>query len=129
MFILVVFDIFGHWHVFQNFLQPDVFDSAGIGEPGDRIFIYSSGPIALPAGASRKFSIALVLGQSFDDLTLNADISEDIYKKNYQFAKPPEKPIVTAVPGDEKVTLYWDDLAEYSIDPITAEQDFEGYAI
>ena len=116
-------------HVFQNFLQPDVFDSAGIGEPGDRIFIYSSGPITLPAGASRKFSIALVLGQSFDDLTLNADISEDIYKKNYQFAKPPEKPIVTAVPGDKKVTLYWDDLAEYSIDPITSEQDFEGYAI
>ena len=116
-------------HVFQNFLQPGVFDSAGIGQPGDRIFIYSSGPISLPAGATRKFSIALVLGQSFDDLTLNANISDDIYQKNYQFAKPPEKPNVTAVPGDKRVTLYWDNIAESSIDPISGELDFEGYAI
>ena len=55
--------------------------------------------------------------------------SNDIYKKNYQFAKPPEKPVVTAAPGDRKVTLYWDNLAELSIDPISGEQDFEGYAI
>ena len=116
-------------HVYQNFLQPDVFDSAGSGQPGDRIFIYSSGPISLPAGASRKFSIALVLGQSFDDLKLNANVSQDIYEKNYQFAKPPEKPNVTVVPGDEKVTLYWDNIAESSVDPISEEQDFEGYAI
>ena len=116
-------------HVFENFLQPGIFDTSGAGQPGDRIFIYSSGPISLPAGASRKFSIALVLGQSFDDLTLNANISNDIYKKNYQFAKPPEKPVVTAAPGDRKVTLYWDNLAELSIDPISGEQDFEGYAI
>ena len=116
-------------HVFQNFLQPGVFDSSGIGEPADRIFIYSSGPISLPAGASRKFSIALVLGQSFDDLTLNADVAQDIYERNYQFAKPPEKPNLSAVPGDEKVILYWDDIAESSIDPISNELDFEGYAI
>ena len=116
-------------HVFQNFLQPDIFDSSGIGQPGDRIFIYSSGPISLPAGASRKFSIALVLGQSFEDLTLNANISNDIYQKNYQFAKPPAKPNVTALAGDQKVTLYWDSVAESSIDPISGELDFEGYAI
>ncbi len=30
--------------------------------------------------------------------------------------------------GDERVTLYWDDVAEGSIDPITGK-DFQGYRI
>ena len=63
------------------------------------------------------------------DLTLNAVTAQDIYEKNYQFAKPPAKPNVTAVPGDQKVTLYWDDVAESSFDPITETFDFEGYVI
>lgn len=115
--------------VFQNFLTPGIFDSANAQNPGDYIFIYSSGPITLPAGESRRFSIALLVGQDYDDLTLNAVTAQDIYEKNYQFAKPPEKPTVTAVPGDQKVTLYWDDVAESSIDPISEKKDFEGYVI
>lgn len=35
---------------------------------------------------------------------------------------PPTKPLVKAVAGDRKVTLYWDDRAEHS-------EDFEGYII
>lgn len=116
-------------HVFQNFLTPGLFDSANSEVAGDYIFIYSSGPIELPAGASRRFSIALLVGQDYDDLTLNAVTSQSIYEKNYQFAKPPEKPTVTAVPGNEKVTLYWNDIAESSIDPISEKNDFEGYVI
>ena len=116
-------------YVYQNFLQPGFFDSANANTPGDYIFIYSSGPINLPAGESRRFSIALIVGENHDDLTLNALTAQDIYEKNYQFAKPPDKPHVTAVPGDQKVTLYWDDVAESSIDPISREMDFEGYVI
>jgi hypothetical protein len=70
-----------------------------------------------------------LVGQDYDDLTLNATTAQDIYVKNYQFAKPPEKPNVTAVPGDQRVTLYWDDIAESSFDPITESYDFEGYVI
>jgi hypothetical protein len=36
---------------------------------------------------------------------------------------------VRAVPGDGKVTLYWDNVAEASVDPLSNEQDFEGYVI
>ena len=68
----------------------------------------------MPAGEARRFSIALLVGQDYDDLTLNAITAQDIYVKNYQFAKPPEKPNVIAVPGDQKVTLYWDDIEEAS---------------
>ena len=36
---------------------------------------------------------------------------------------------MTAVPGDGKVTLYWDRVAEESLDPVTKEKDFQGYKI
>ena len=115
--------------VFDDFLQPGVFDSANATQSGDYVFIYSSGPISLPAGETRRFSIALLIGEDYDDLTLNAITSQDIYERNYQFAKPPDKPTVTAIPGDERVTLYWDHIAEESLDPISEEYDFEGYVI
>ena len=115
--------------VFNDFLQPGVFDSANATQAGDYVFIYNSGPIDLPAGETRRFSIALLVGEDHDDLTLNAITAQDIYERNYQFAKPPEKPIITAVPGDEQVTLFWDNKAEESIDPISDQYDFEGYVI
>jgi hypothetical protein len=50
------------------------------------------------------------------------------YDQNYNFAKAPLIPTVTAVAGDKRVTLFWDDLAESSFDPIS-DYDFEGYKI
>lgn len=116
-------------HVYTNLLTPGVFDTTNAYIAGDYVFIYSSGPINLPAGESRRFSIALTIGQSYNDLTLNAVTAQQIYERNYQFAKPPAKPNVTAVAGDEQVTLYWDNIAESSIDPISEKHDFEGYVI
>lgn len=116
-------------YFYRNFLTPGEFDTTGGDVAGDNIFLYSSGTMTLPAGESRRFSIALIVGQDFEDLTLNALTAQDIYEKNYQFAKPPEKPKVTVVPGDEKVTLYWDNIAESSVDPISGKEDFEGYVI
>jgi CBS domain containing-hemolysin-like protein len=34
----------------------------------------------------------ILVGNNFDDLTLNAKTARQIYDTNYQFAKPPEKP-------------------------------------
>ena len=115
--------------IFRNYLTPGKFDTANSSVAGDNIFLYGSGPITLKKGESRRFSIALLVGQDFDDLTLNAITAQEIYEINYQFAKPPEKPNVTAVPGDRKVTLYWDNVAESSYDPVSEENDFEGYVI
>ncbi|HIB73361.1 MAG TPA: hypothetical protein EYO50_05515 [Candidatus Marinimicrobia bacterium] len=116
-------------YVWENHLQAGKFDSANVDQAGDYIFIYSSGPMSLPAGEARRFSIALLVGQDYEDLTLNAITAQDIYEKNYQFAKPPDKPIVMAVPGNEQVTLYWDAEAETSYDLISESYDFEGYVI
>lgn len=43
--------------------------------------------------------------------------------------EPPATPKVKIITEDQKVTLYWDDLAESSIDPISRKEDFEGYRI
>lgn len=116
-------------YIINSYMQPGYFDSTGADEAGDDIFLYGSGKFLLPAGQSRRFSIALLVGEDFDDLTLNATTAEQIFQSNYQFAKPPPKPNVVAVPGDEKVTLYWDDIAEDAYDPISETYDFEGYVI
>jgi len=94
----------------------------------DIVFLYGSGYFPLKAGQTQRFSIALLLGEDKDDLFRNADVVQRIYNSNYHFAKAPDKPTVHAVPGNGKVTLYWNDKAEYSYDPISGE-DFEGYRI
>ena len=97
------------------------------GEDGD--FIYGSGYFPLRAGQTERFSIALVYGNDLDDLINNKKTVQDIYNSNYRFPPPPKKPTMTAVPGDGKVTLYWDRVAEESLDPVTKEKDFQGYKI
>lgn len=97
--------------------------------PGDNIFVYGSGPFRLGPGETQRFSIALLMGQDLPDLLLNAETAQRVLEANYRFAQPPPKPNVTLVPGKDRVTLYWDDAAENSIDPLTGINDFEGYKI
>ncbi|MGP8330649.1 MAG: hypothetical protein ACT6FF_10090 [Methanosarcinaceae archaeon] len=94
----------------------------------DLTFLYGSGYIALPPTHTRKFSIALLFGEDLYDILRNGVVMQNIYDSDYNFAKPPLKPLLTAVPGDHKVTLYWDSIAEHSRDPIYG-LDFEGYTI
>lgn len=98
-------------------------------EPGDYVFLYGAGYFPLRAGETKRFSIALLVGESLADLRLNATTVQQIFDVGYRFARPPDKPIVQAAAGDGQVTLYWDDRAEKSIDPLSRNQDFEGYAI
>lgn len=109
-----------------------------IEQEADNVFIYGSGPFTLQPGESQRFSIALMLGQDFDDLLSNACISQQVFEADYRFAQAPRKPNLVAVPGKGKVTLYWDDGAEDSFDPFVARAnpdslnkgfDFEGYRI
>ena len=94
----------------------------------DITFLYGSGYFQLDPGEKRKFAIAMLFGETYDDLLRNADVMQRIYDADYAFAKPPSKPRVTAVAGDHYVTLYWDDSSEKSYDHIYG-YDFEGYTI
>jgi hypothetical protein len=102
------------------------------GVDGD--FIYGSGYFRLEPGQTHRFSMALVFGNGEDfaqklaTITNNVITVQEIYDRNYNFARPPDKPLLQAVPGDGRVTLFWDAKAESSVDPILG-QDFEGYRI
>jgi hypothetical protein len=94
----------------------------------DITFVYGSGNFSLKSGDIKRFSIALLYGEDLNDILLNAETVQKIYNANYKFYKPPSKPALTVVPGDKKVTLYWDNVAEQSYDPLSG-YDFEGYVI
>ena len=72
--------------------------------------------------------MGVVLGFDLDELFRNKKQAEITYLENYNFAKAPNPPTLKAIAGDIKVTLYWNDYAEQSEDPITGK-DFEGYKI
>ncbi len=105
------------------------------GQDGD--FVYGSGYFPLLAGETERFSIALVYGggkggtidNDIADLLRNKRTVQKIYDANYQFPTPPEKPTLRAVPADKKVTLYWDNGAELTDDPVLNVNDFEGYKL
>ncbi|MBN2008875.1 hypothetical protein JW960_05980 [candidate division KSB1 bacterium] len=103
------------------------------GEDGD--FVYGSGYFPLLAGETKWFSLALVYGEGggpqvdIVDLMKNRKTVQQIYDNDYRFPPAPDKPTLTVVPGDGKVTLYWDRKAEMSFDPVLKEYDFEGYKI
>jgi len=97
------------------------------GEDGD--FIFGTGYFPLLPGKTQRFSLALGFGEDLTGAIKTKRIAQIIYNANYNFPRPPEKPTLTAVPSDGKVTLYWDRVAENSVDPTLKVKDFEGYKI
>lgn len=101
--------------------------------------VFASGPFPLKQNLRERFSMALVFGSDLDDIIFNKETVQQIYNANYNFSKPPIKPLLTAVPGDKQVFLYWDNIAEESRDPFLgfedgdptkgAKKDFEGYLV
>ncbi len=94
----------------------------------NQYWIFGSGPFNLPPGATERFSTCWIFGRDRQAMYQNAAVAQRIYDSDYRFAKLPLKPKLTAIAGNNKVTLIWDDLAEFSRDPIYG-YDFEGYRI
>ena len=112
--------------VMWNQLKPGVFQVPS--QNIDQTFLYGSAYITLEPGDKKKFAIAMVFGNDMADILRNTTTMQNIYDNDYSFAKPPLKPTLTVVPGDKKVTLYWDDFSENSMDPVYG-MDFEGYRV
>ncbi|MGE5315556.1 MAG: hypothetical protein ACM3Q4_12740 [Acidobacteriota bacterium] len=92
-------------------------------------FLFASGPFNLPAGSRERFSLALSYGPTLQDLKRTVKIVQQIYNANYRFAEPPPTPTLHAETGDKSVRLSWDDASERGVDPVTFQNDFEGYKI
>ena len=102
-------------------------NTATHGEDGD--FIMGSGYFPLRPGETERFSLALGFGDDLTQTIKTKKVAQLIYDGNYNFPMPPAKPTLTVVPGDGKVTLYWDRVAETTIDKATHKIEFEGYKI
>jgi len=59
----------------------------------------------------------------------NARFSQVMYNSHYQGFTPPIKPQVYTELDEGKVTLYWTNAPEQSVDVVTRYSDFEGYKI
>ncbi|MBU1872444.1 hypothetical protein KJ688_01760 [bacterium] len=120
--------------MWREFLVPGKFFDPTIVLEGDYNLHISSGYFPLDIGQTERISISVNLGVDQNDALRNRDVAQKTYDMDYQFAKAPRPPEVTAVADDGKITLYWDDLAEQSFDTYMADlgangYDFQGYRI
>ncbi|MDP1676512.1 MAG: hypothetical protein Q8L88_06560 [Bacteroidota bacterium] len=91
--------------------------------------VFSSGVFPLKQNKRERFSVALIWGDDFNAILFNKITVQSIYNAYYNFASPPYTPSLSAIPGDKKVYIYWDDIAEKSYDKFLREFDFEGYLL
>ena len=93
-------------------------------------FVVSTGPFDFYPGDTLYSAIVVVAGSDSSDLFSNLFEARVMAGRNYLGSGPPVSPIVNAVAGDRKVTLYWgSEPSESSVDPRTGERDFEGYKV
>jgi hypothetical protein len=95
----------------------------------DVAWTYGSGFVEF-AGNERthRYAIAVLFGNDQDDIIRNKRTMQVIYDADYNFARAPRKPLVTASADDGQVFLRWDALAERARDPIYG-RDFEAYQV
>ena len=109
-----------------TFMLPGFFDQELLNDNIE--LLYGSGYFPHKAGTIERFSMGTLCGINLDDYLENVRWFSKAYSENYNFAKAPAIPNVTAIPGDKRVTLIWDTIAEETEDPILGK-DFEGYKI
>ena len=122
--------------LWQYYLTPgNIWQPPPGGEPGGTLQI-SSGFFPLKAGQTERIAMAIMMGNDQQDALRNKYVAQTTYESDYQFAKAPDAPNVTAVVGDGQVTLYWDRSAENTTDKYMGKitngadlNDFEGYKV
>jgi len=117
----------------------------------DYRFLVSAGPFArIPPGSTLTFQVAFVAGDMISrpdpatgqlvrvpDLAnpIRAQVVYNGYRDgsgewiHWATSSPPPPPNIRVTPGDEAVTLEWDDHPEHTPDPLTRLVDFDGYQV
>ncbi len=85
-------------------------------------FVAMTGPFDMAPGDTVWASFALVAGGDETQFFSNVQTLHEMARNGYRGPSAPPEPHLTAVPGDGKVTLYWDTRSERS-------EDFEGYKL
>lgn len=105
-------------------------------EPMDWVMLLSCGPFEeLEADSTINVVFSIVCGKWGPEidrlacLRLNASWAQIAYDNDYTLPTPPPSPNLQVDPSDGQVTLTWDDSPEDYEDPVSHEQDFEGYRL
>lgn len=127
-----------------DFMIPGKYFNPQVVAPGEYDLFVSSSLFPMKAGDVQPFSMVVILvnGPQIDpggvlrrnEVLKKRGRAQQTYQNNYKFAVAPPAPLLTAIPGNNKVTLNWDDAAENSYDDFTANiggdgHHFEGYKI
>ena len=120
-------------NLWNTLMKPGDYWDGVIVSPDNDLFV-TSGYFPLKAGQTERIAMAICMGNNESDALMNKSNAQTAYDFDYRFAKSPNPPNVTVVPGNGKVTLYWDSSAESSYDAFMDEiggnpYDFEGYKI
>lgn len=138
-----------YWSEFMfpgKFVDPAVLKQVIGTSGGDYDLFVSSGFFPLKAGQTERVSYSVVMGNATQagnadqsgakaDALRKRQIAQQAYNENYQFSTVPLEPTLTAVASDHRVTLYWDNIAESTVDrflqgvPGADGHTFEGYRI
>jgi hypothetical protein len=116
--------------------------------PADKRFLQATGPFDLAPNEIVTVTIGVIAADRAGserntmpyNLALASQAAQQAYDNNWIAPEPPPSPNVTALPGDGRVALVWDNLPESARDrffplsrslasPYYAEQDFQGYKV
>ena len=95
----------------------------------DITWVIAGGPMDVAPGEQVIFTFADFVGINETDLTRNAKLFQSLYDNNCATPKPPDQPVVQAAVNESKVVLMWDDRSEFSLDPVTGKNAFQGYRV
>ena len=110
----------------------------------DTRYFLSFGPFDVEADSTLKLTLAYVGGlpndatgqDEFDDLGRNARWAKDVYDNppadgipDFSGPPPPPSPKLVIEPGDQAISLKWNDISEYAVDTFSKLVDFQGYRV
>ncbi len=140
---------------FLTYTPPTRIDTTRINtlrlNPGNRTTLLSYGPFKQSNGtplslryqldtvnivfaiiAAKKYGTAPASNDTYEqkkNLFNNAAWAQRAYDNGYKLPSPPDIPFTRTEINSSKVTLYWSNNSENSVDPISGKKDFEGYRI
>lgn len=117
--------------------------------PDDKRFLQATGPVTLAPDELTTVTVAVIAARSDRSgdpatwpyyLAVASQAAQQAYDNNWIMPEPPPAPNLTAIPGDGRVTLIWDNISETARDrffplaptlqnPYYIEQDFQGYKV
>jgi hypothetical protein len=98
--------------------------------PYDYRFLQTVGPFQLEPGDTINVVWALGVGAGLGGVIQDSDWAQRIYDSGYKAASAPNAPTFTILPGEGgTMEIEWNSASETSVDPLSAEMDFEGYRV